>query len=180
MAQMYFIAVVLPPTLNEKILHFKNYMKEHFNCAVAMKSPAHITLVPPFWMEEEMEKLLLTDINSLCQRESFMLTTSNFSAFKPRTIFIALQPNGELDDLKKNSDDHFAARKEYKMKVDTRPFYPHITIATRDLTKKNFQLAWPHFEKQVFEEEWIADGISLLRHNKKKWDVIHTSQFKKI
>jgi 2'-5' RNA ligase len=180
MAQMYFIAVVLPPSLNEKILHFKNYMREQFNCLVALKSPAHITLVPPFWMEEKMEELLISEIDSISQRESFIMQTNNFSAFKPRTIFIALEANKELDQLKKDSDDHFIARKEFKIKIDDRPFHPHITIATRDLTKKDFHLAWPHFEKKVFEEVWMADGISLLRHNKKNWDVIHTSQFKKI
>ena len=54
--QMYFVAIVLPSHLNEKLLAYKQLMLEKYNCKVALKSPAHITLVPPFWMEEEKEQ----------------------------------------------------------------------------------------------------------------------------
>jgi 2'-5' RNA ligase len=180
MAHMYFIAVVLPSSLNEKILVFKNYMKQQFSCLVALNAPAHITLIPPFWMEEDKEEHLIADLAHLSERRTFILRSNNFSAFKPRTIFIALHGSEELNELKSTADHYFIERKEYKMKIDTRPFHPHITIATRDLTKKDFHIAWPHFEQKKFSEEWIAEGISLLRHNKKNWDVIYTSQFKKI
>ncbi|MGZ3924768.1 MAG: hypothetical protein ACXVBJ_13435, partial [Flavisolibacter sp.] len=59
--QMYFIAIVLPPRLNEKVLKYKTMMLEKYNCKVGLKSPAHITLVPPFWMEEEKEGRLVSD-----------------------------------------------------------------------------------------------------------------------
>ena len=65
-----------------------------------------------------------------------------------------------------------------KLKIDTRPFHPHITIATRDLHKKDFHDAWPMFEKEKFNAEWEANGLSLLRHNRTNWDVIHTCNFK--
>jgi 2'-5' RNA ligase len=74
-------------------------------------------------------------------------------------------------------DDFFRLNSFYKIKIDTRPFHPHITIATRDLFKKSFCEAWPVFEKESFKEEWQVNGLSVLRHNKKNWDVIYTSQF---
>jgi hypothetical protein len=46
--EMYFIAQVLPSTLNEKILAFKQFMLERFECRVGLKSPAHITFIAPF------------------------------------------------------------------------------------------------------------------------------------
>jgi 2'-5' RNA ligase len=174
---MYFIAIVLPEDLNQQVLVYKNYMREDYGCQVGLKSPAHITLVPPFWMEEEKELSLIEEIKTLSFFEPFTLATDNFSAFKPRTIFIALSPSEQLEDLKRATDKTFTARPEYKIKVDTRPFHPHITIATRDLTKKAFHEAWPYFEQKIFTEAWTAEGISLLRHNRRNWEVVFSSRF---
>jgi 2'-5' RNA ligase len=179
--QMYFIAIVLPQHLNEKVLKYKNLMLEKYNCKVGLKSPAHITLVPPFWLQEEKEKPLIDDIDILSKQPGpFSISTNHFSAFKPKTIFIAVAPNAKLNSVKMATDDFFTNNSFYSIRVDTRPFHPHITIATRDLYKKSFLEIWPWFAEKKFEEEWIAEGISVLRHNKKNWDVIYTSPFKNL
>jgi 2'-5' RNA ligase len=176
--RMYFIAIVLPTQLNEKVLKHKQMMLDKYNCKVGLKSPAHITLLPPFWMEDEKEESLISDIDSLNNRfQPFLISTNNFSAFRPRTIFIALSPNENLNEVKAATDAHFKTNSFYNIKIDTRPFHPHITIATRDLYKKSFHEIWPWFAEKEFLEEWTIDGSSILRHNKKNWDVIHTSQF---
>lgn len=175
---MYFIALVLPPHLNEKIQKYKEWMRERFGTRVALKSPAHITLVPPFWLEAEKEEELIMDIKSVSRAIlSFEIRTLHFSAFVPRTLFIAIAPNEELATLKKEADTYFREKEGYKIKLDNRPFHPHITIATRDLSKKAFHEAWPHFKETEFDASWKSEGISLLRHNKKNWEVIYTSQF---
>jgi len=178
---MYFIAVVLPQHLNEKVLKYKQMMLEKYNCKVGLKSPAHITLIPSLWMEDEKEQQLISDINSLSDSlHPFNISTNNFSAFKPRTIFIAVSPNEQLNEVKETIDEVFKNNSFYNIKIDTRPFHPHITIATRDLFKKSFHEIWPWFAEKIFIEEWAAEGISILKHNKKNWDVIHTSQFNKV
>ena len=176
---MYFIAIVLPKDLDEKVLKYKNLMFEKYNCKVGLKSPAHITLVPPFWMNEEKQERLIADINSLSnQVKPFLISTNNFSAFKPKTIFISTAPNDQLSQVKMATDECFKNNSFYNIKTETRPFHPHITIATRDLYKKSFQEIWPWFAEKKFEEQWTAEGISVLKHNKKNWDVFYTSQFK--
>ena len=81
-----------------------------------------------------------------------------------------------LGDVKKVADQHFSG-KEYNIKKETRAFHPHITIATRDLHKKSFAEAWPSYQNKKFTEEWVANGLSVLKHNGTRWDVIHTSLF---
>jgi 2'-5' RNA ligase len=175
---MYFIALVLPSALNEKVLHWKNFVHQRYDCKVGLKSPAHITLIPPFWMEEDKESELFQDISQLAETcPSFTIKTKNFSAFKPRTIFIDVEKNIALNSLKEIVNNFFKLNISYKINVDSRPFHPHITIATRDLLKKSFYEAWPVFEKEKFEEQWEANALSVLRHNKKNWDVVFTSQF---
>jgi len=176
---MYFIALVLPRELDEKILSLKKYMHNKYGCMVGLKSPSHITLVPPFWMQEEKQLQLEHDIDALSEQQvSFVIQTSNFSAFKPRTIFVAVMPNENLNSLKENADRFFLNNPFYETGIEVRVFHPHITIATRDLHKKNFQEAWAYFEEKKFSGEWMAEGLSLLKHNKKNWDVVHTSQFR--
>jgi 2'-5' RNA ligase len=175
---MYFIAVVLPEKLNRNVLQYKQYMLEKYGCRVGLKSPAHITIVPPFWLEENKEEQLLTDVDLVAKDVSaFAVTTQNFSAFRPKTIFIGVQANEQLRQLKKTADDFFYNKDFYQLKIESRAFHPHITIATRDLCKKDFFDAWPFFEKENFEEDWQAQGLSVLKHNKRNWDVIHTSLF---
>jgi 2'-5' RNA ligase len=175
---MYFIALVLPDELNRDILKWKHYMHEHHQCKVGLKSPAHITLIPPFWLDETKENNLLTAIDSVAHGNTpFIIKTKNFSAFKPKTIFVDVVKNERLDLLQQQTEMFFKNNESYKVETGNRPFHPHITIATRDLFKKGFYEAWPVFEKEKFEKQWEVKGISVLRHNKKNWDVVYTSQF---
>jgi 2'-5' RNA ligase len=178
---MYFAAVLLPPELDEKVLRLKKMMREKFGCTTGLKSPAHITLISPFWMDEAAEADFMNDVDSIGHDLSgFEICTNNFSAFVPRTIFIATIPNDQLDDMKHAVDEDFSNRTQYRIKKDTRPFHPHITIATRDLSRKDFYEAWPLFADKKFTESWIVGSISVLKHNKKNWDVVHISQFKNL
>ena len=45
--------------------------------------------------------------------------------------------NEKLRSLKA-AIDKFFSEKDYKIKTESRPFHPHITIATRDLLRKIF------------------------------------------
>lgn len=176
---MYFIAIILPGDLNKKIRQWKELMHEKYGCSVGLKSPAHITLIPPFWMEPEKEQLLLTDVDTISSSiQPFTIAINNFASFKPSTIFADVVVNEELRSLK-TAVDTFFSQAAYKIKIDTRPFHPHITIATRDLHKKDFQGAWPMFETKKFKAEWEANGLCVLRHNNTNWDVIYSSQFKR-
>ena len=174
---MYFIAIVLPDGLNKKVLRWKHFMHERFGCEVGLKSPAHITLVQPFWMQPEKEHQLMADMDAISSSASpFTIDTKNFSTFKPRTIYIDVAVNEELRSLKEAINEFFS-QADYKIKIETRPFHPHITIATRDLNKKDFNEALTFFERKKFKAEWEASGLSLLRHNSKNWDIIYTSMF---
>src|SRR5215218_4439421 len=99
--RMYFVAIVLPDELNKKVLKWKNYMYEKFGCKVGLKSPAHITLIPPFWMHEEKEPEFLSDIDDISlSARPFTIEIKNFSAFKPRTIYVDVVANEKLRSLK--------------------------------------------------------------------------------
>lgn len=174
---MYFIALVAPVEIDQQVVKWKNYFRDHFQCIVALKSPAHITLVPPFWMKEELEADLIDSINRFCRNHrKFEIRLENFSAFRPRVIYVDVLKSDALNELHHSLNDHLFSQNKFPVKIDDRPFHPHVTLAARDLYKKAFYEAWETFASKQYTANWIVNGISLLRHNKKNWDVIFTSQ----
>jgi 2'-5' RNA ligase len=174
---MYFVALVAQQEIDQQVLKWKNYFKENFQCTVALKSPAHITLIPPFWMNNELEADLINSITEFSvAKNKFELTLKNFSAFKPKVIFVGVPENEKLNELHASLNEFVFLKNKFPVKKDDRPFHPHVTLATRDLYKKAFQEAWEFFSEKKYQATWLVNGISLLRHNKKNWDVIFTSQ----
>ena len=81
---LYYIAIVVPEPLQSEITAFKTAIHQRFGAKSALKSPAHITLFPPFRWEISNEKTLKTAIDDF-----------SFSFFEKRgplsinTFFIA-------------------------------------------------------------------------------------------
>jgi 2'-5' RNA ligase len=180
MMNMYFIALVAPEEINSVVLKWKNWFRDQHGCIVALKSPAHITLIPPFRMSEDQEEDLKTNISDLTEAcEKFDIMLCNFSSFKPRVIFVDVIKNEKLETLYQSICEEITNENKFPVKKENRPFHPHVTLATRDLYKKAFYAAWKIFEEKKYEASWTINNISLLRHNKKNWDVIFTSRFLK-
>src|SRR6476659_2370859 len=100
-SKMYFLAILTPCEVNKKVLEWKYYMREHFGCVVAMKSPAHITLIPPFWMNEELEKTLSEDVRSFsAEQVPFKIELQDFDAFRPKVIFLHVKASEKLAILR--------------------------------------------------------------------------------
>ena len=179
--EMYFIALVAPEEINQYALKWKLWMKEKYFCEVALKSPAHITLIPPFWMNAGLEAGLKDSLNEFASvQNNFIAQLKNFSHFGHRVIFIDIVSNGRLTNLHRALFLFLLDKNCYPLKADDRPFSPHITLAARDLHKRTFREAWEHFKAKGYEQEWEVQDVSLLKHNKKNWDVIFTSQFGKL
>ncbi|MGB8195003.1 MAG: RNA 2',3'-cyclic phosphodiesterase [Chitinophagaceae bacterium] len=172
---MYFIAIAAPAEINEQVLQWKYYMRDHFACTVALRSPAHITLIPPFWMDEELESELAQGVGKFAKRSyPFDIRLKNFDAFKPRVIFVHVEENKMLEELKDSLENFLVSKNKYPIKKESRPFHAHLTIANRDLRKKDFAPAFEHFSKIEFEHSFPALAITLFRHNGSEWKA-HTA-----
>jgi len=175
---MYYVAIVAPEVINQQVLKWKTFFKENYECTIALKSPAHITITPPFWMNEELENDLINSIGEFSvAKPKFEIALQDFAAFQPKVIFVDIVKNKMLDGLYQSFADFIISQNKFPIKKENRIFHPHVTLATRDLYKKAFQEAWEIFSKKKYEAVWIVSELSLLRHNKKNWDVIFTSQF---
>lgn len=174
---LYFIAITAPPEIDEQVLEYKQYMLDKFGCKVALKSPAHITLVPPFTLPDSERETLqhaLKDFTSGCT--DFTVELRNFAAFPPRVLYVDVTGNKPLQQLQAALEESLL-RLAFPVKKSTRPFHPHVTVANRDLDKQYFQQAWSHFKDQLFRADFPASGISLLKHNGSRWTTVYTASF---
>ena len=148
-------------------------MRDRFGCTVALKSAAHITLIPPFWMENTSEELLIQTLHHFqTTLPSFEIQLQGFSHFSNRVVFVAVNENPQLGSLRKAVEDHFIKPLHGIIKPDDRPFHPHVTIANRDIKPCDFSKAWEHFKRLSFNEEFEANTVSLLKLSQGKWNVI--------
>ncbi|MCZ6595850.1 MAG: 2'-5' RNA ligase family protein [Bacteroidetes bacterium] len=177
---LYFIAIVPNLSVRELIKALKEEMKERFNSKHALKSPAHITLQMPFKRSQDFEVALVNTLKTFANRQQAFLTElSGFGCFSPRVLFVKVNDHKPIAimcrDLKKVLSDTL----DFKSDKITSKFHPHMTIATRDLSKLEFNKAWPEYEKRKFSSSFWASGISLLKHNGKHWEIHREFSFHK-
>lgn len=174
-SSMYYMAVVAPEEIDSKVKKWKEYMKERFGCTVALKSPAHITLIPPFWhdntYEEEMKSLLAGFAKG---KKEFTLELDGFGSFPPRVLFVKVQSSDPLERLKGQLEDHLIENSNLPVKKETRSFHPHITLANRDLMKRDYLPAWDHFKNMKYSASFTVKDVSLLKHDGMRWQNIFT------
>lgn len=174
-ADLYFVAIIPDEPLKSEIQSIKQDFVARFNSRAALRSPPHITLHMPFRAKAtKLERLVksLTDLAN--QTLPFEIALEGFGAFPPRAIFIEPKQNDDLYELK--SKMNRISLQDWKLfdRVDTRPFYPHITVAFRDLRKPVFEEAWKIYEHKVFQHTFEAISLTLLKHNGKNWDEFQT------
>jgi 2'-5' RNA ligase len=170
---MYFLAILCPPQVDDKVLSFKHWVKEQFASVVALKSPAHITLIPPFWLEETREAELLQTLQSFTSdMEELEIQLEVFLHFGKKVLFVQVKENPSLQELQSQTENYFLQSFGGSIKKDNRPFHPHITIANRDIKPGDFGKAWQYFSKKIFKETFRTKTISLLKLISTKWIVI--------
>lgn len=170
---MYYLALICPPEVNKQVEQYKHWMKDQFGCAVALKSPAHITLIPPFWLAETRETELINTVLSFTSHlPDLEMQLDNFDHFGKKVLTIGVKENPALVEIKKQVEWHFTRAFEDVIRSGNRPFHPHITIANRDMKPSDFEKAWEHFSNKTFQVSFGTRTISLLKLNAAKWNTI--------
>lgn len=171
---MYYIAVLAPTEINDKVLEWKEYMRDRYMCSVALKSPAHLTLITPFWMnEEQQDKLEKELLEFSLDQKSFEIDVSDFNCFAPRVIYLDVTSSVALISLQNNLETLLS--QSFPIKTSGNDFHPHITIATRDLQKKDFREAWAYFQGKKYRANFEVTHLTLLRHNGRVWEPVYAA-----
>lgn len=168
---LYFIAIVPPSVLKERVKALKEEMKDRFGVKHALRSLAHITLQMPFKRVPADESLIIDALREFASEESpFAVNLSGFDCFSPRVIFVKVEDHSPIVKLHENLQGVLTGKLDFSPKDLSQRFHPHMTIATRDLTKTLFREAWPQYEFREFTASFAARSICLLKHNGRFWE----------
>lgn len=172
MKSKYFIAIVPPEPTFQKIELIKQQLFTQHGLKGALRSPAHITLHRPFEWKEEKENELIETLSQFTFNKRFSVELKNYNCFQPRVIFIDVKKNTDLNDLHLKLSGY--ARRQLSLfneTEDMRGFYPHVTVAFRDLKKQLFYKLWDEFKVAEFDDNFSFSGFCLLKLNS-KWEII--------
>lgn len=146
---LFYIAVSCPPEIDEKIEELKEYMQQEYGCRAARKSPAHLTIVPPFRAEDELQSELTNFVTAFnIGMVPFEVKLKDYGQFAERVLFVDVErPNETLNTLERECMAEFSEKFPgiiFGMKPD---FNPHVTIATRDIPEGALKNARTYFEE---------------------------------
>jgi len=175
---LYFIAIIPHSELRERIRKVKERMKAEYGAGHALKSPAHITLQMPFKRSPEDEAEISELLRRFALREKvFAIDLNGYGAFVPRVIFIKITQTETVKALHMRLKEVLLTELNFSPGEIIKEVQPHVTIATRDLTKEAFSEAWPVFQDEDFSASFDVHSIFLLKHNGRNWDILEEFPF---
>lgn len=171
---LYFIAIVLPEAAENAVLQWKIKMELLYGCKAQFKSPAHITLMPPFSLNNANEVELIDAMKAINAKMSPVeLHLNGFGFFGEHVVYIQVDKNEQLFQLNTKVGTVMKERLGIsKPGFFDHPFRPHVTIAHRDLQVNDFHKARKWLENVNFHSNFVVNKVSLLRHNGKFWEMM--------
>lgn len=169
---LYSIALIPDNNISSSIANYKLMLFEDYNCKIASRSPAHITIIPPF---TDNSGALIISIKHLINKiianyKKFSVRTTGWQHFSKRTIYLGCELNITLNKI--YNDINNAINEVYYIN-NSREFVPHITIANRDINPDQFNEIWLLVSKQVVPDLITIDKLAILHYNGQNWDIIH-------
>ncbi len=169
---LYFVAIVLPPDIAREVQKLQHYAADHFESSKALRSPPHITLVPPFFVHEERVELLKETMAIYWVRKRpVQVSLDSPGSFGNKVIFIEVQKTPVLEELSREMILLLHSEK-FPVKIETRPYHPHVTIAFKDLKPSVFKEAFEYFRKIEFSATFETKRICLLKNSMAGWKVV--------
>ena len=170
----YLLCIIPPPTINSEIIGFQQEIENDFGAIHAQNAPPHITIIPPFdCTSEKLEQFKLTLKDYLKSRETqkIIIQLDGFQRFESRTLFVDVAKNEAFKQFCKSIKQLFNRQKIIKYREEKHFFVPHITLANKDLKKRDFKLAWEKFKSREYQENFKLDSLVMLQHDGNKWQI---------
>jgi 2'-5' RNA ligase len=171
--KQYFIAIIPPSPVYEEALALKRHFQEQYGSKAALNSPPHITLHMPFRYKGQKESEMVHKLQHFAKNfDPIKVCLDNFASFAPRVIFINVTASEVLNSFQKNIQ-RFCKKELNQFNANYREeaYHPHLTLAFRDLKKEAYEKAWEEFKSKEYKAEFMADRLSLLKHDGQVWKV---------
>jgi 2'-5' RNA ligase len=167
---LYLLATLPPEPVLADVWALKQEVHRLTGSRNAVRLPPHITLLPPFRLPpavfEPRALPLLEDFAAA--QPPVEVGLRDFSWFGDRTLFVRVVADAALQQL------HAALLARCRaalpeVPLETRPFTPHMTLATRDLPPAQVPQLKAAFAARRYAATCRLRTLTLFRHDGQQW-----------
>lgn len=168
----FFIAIIPPEPVQDYATQLMQLLGDRYQMR-ASKSPPHVTLYAPFQWPSGDRPALESALHEFTQNQPVIpMRLSGFNAFRPRVLYVHVEQTPELLNLHAHLMAHLEATLGLVDPVaQRRPFTPHLTLASRNITPKTFRLAWDDLQPHTSTFDVESDRLTLLQHKGDRWHI---------
>ena len=171
--QTHFIGVLLPEDITLSLEECRRYMSRAYSCKSGHGTPIHVTLVPPFKLQDDCSTAdLIRAVEKAEVRKHLGFTAhiDNFDAFGDRTLFANIIAHTYWTNLRDEVVKAILNTFPCCLKKDRKPFQPHATVANRDIPAGVMTQALQTMNELNIEEDFLVDSITIFERNGNKWE----------
>lgn len=169
MHALYLVALLPPEPVFSETWALKQEVNRRTGSRNAVRLPPHITLLPPTRQPNEFEAACTAALAAFAATQaSFRIGLDGFAWFNDRTLFVRVSEAAALQAfhaaLMAWCQTHLPA-----VRPESRPFTPHLTLATRDLPPAQVPALRELFAARSYAGSFAVHSITLFRHDGQHW-----------
>lgn len=169
MRSLYLLALLAPEPVAADIWALKHEVHQLTGSRNALRLPPHITLLPPMTQDEAFEAGCVAALEAFAAtRAPFQVAVEGFAWFGNRTLFVHVH-EGAVHAFHAELTAWCAAHLP-AVRPETRPFTPHLTLATRDLPPAQVPALRELFARRAYRARFTVQDFTLFRHNGQRWE----------
>ena len=174
----HFIGVPITAELEELVAECRDYMNAAYGCKSGYGTPPHITLIAPFklprdsgWSEQCVFNLAADCLKECAAQKiiPFNAKIQGFGAFAERTLFAHVCDGENWQKMHSVFAGAFG-KIPGAIKKPERKFYPHLSVANRDIPYGAMDAALKHFAELNLCSEFCVQEICVyVRNSRGGW-----------
>ncbi len=182
--ELFFVALEPPSPQFETLSQLKQDVALKFDVKHSLKSPPHITIVPPFRFSDNQMNEILHHLQLCLFRPSHCIRIylEGYGHFRQKVVFVKVRTTKNLIDFQKRLVRCLYANSKIPVKNElTRSFYPHLTLAHRDVTFEKFKKIMAYLKSRPIKLTFDICELTLYKYNsaKSQWESVEKLPFKK-
>ncbi|UOQ98724.1 2'-5' RNA ligase family protein [Hymenobacter sp. 5317J-9] len=170
MKTLYLLAVLPPEPVFSETWALKQEVHRLTGSRNAVRLPPHITLLPPLRQPDAFEARCTAALTAFAATQGpASVALRGFAWFGNRTLFVRVSEPGPIRALHAALMDWCAIHLP-EVPPESRPFTPHLTLATRDLPPVQVPALQEQFAARSYAAGFVVSHLTLFRHDGQRWE----------
>jgi len=175
-SRIYFIALLPNAEIGKEIIRLKQEFAEKYDARRALRVLPHITMQVPFTANPVLEKTLCPALSDFAaSMHPFEVKLHGFGGFsftKRKVLYVNVEKNEGIVFMHQQLMEFLRKEFGFSHMLARHGFNPHISLAFRDLSDMEFDMALDEYSSRPFDASFQVRNLYLLRHTGTDWEVL--------